>query len=474
MADYASTLNLEGAAMRALVTEHDAGALEPGWALSAAMPHHEGGVLLVVTQAMSRVTLGLQVRVRDDASPAWLRTPHLDLISHLPGDMPEAQGLALLRPLADTLIALDGPETSLSVPPSLGDVAPKVESISLPHSLRTHAQSPFDFGPVFVLDLSSDCGQRCSFCSTRAKFSPELNPSAASTERKKARMAGALREGYRTLRLSGLDPLTHPDVFALIRYASDLGYEKIHIYSPFRTMAEREARRALYDALGSTPVTLHVPVYGPDAETHERVTGVVGSFEAVTAALQGFFDEGLGASVNLLTVITKQNLPRAIELSRWLGTWRAPIQVFLPFPTTRAQDDAFFEVATSHEELVRALASCDPQMGLSELLPCVRYRHELQSGTPTLSVGGFHPMSALLGTLFEHADYRRVEDKGGNTFTIPVRRCPHEKTCALSRVCPKAVYAAYAEVFGLSEMQPVSPSELMALSPELGAFIRPA
>lgn len=150
------------------------------------------------------------------------------------------------------------------------------------------------------------------------------------------------------------------------------------------------------------------------------------------------------------------------------------MQVFLPFPTTRGDDDAFFEVAAPHEQIVQAFAACAPPLGLPELLPCVRFRHERETGQPALTVGGFHPTTALLGTLFEHADYRRVDDVGGNTFTIPVTRCPHAQGCALAAVCPKAVYEVYARSFGLDELTPVSVEELQRLSPTLAKLIRPA
>ena len=287
-------------------------------------------------------------------------------------------------------------------------------------------------------------------------------------------MAAALRDGYDVLRLSGLDPLTHPDVTPLIRRAVTLGFRHVHVYSPFTRLADAIQRRALLAALGEVTYTLHVPVYGPDAATHDAVTGVPGSFEAVCAALDGLVADGAGGALTLLTVLTRANLPHLDALSRSLRRWRAPVQVFLPFPTTRGADDAFYAVATTHTELVGPLAACDPPLGLAELLPCVRYRHEVSTGAPALTSGGFHPRAALLGTLFEHADYRRVGDVGGNTFTIPVRRCPHEAECALAALCPRAVYAAYAERFGLDELQPVAPSALEALAPALVALSRPA
>jgi molybdenum cofactor biosynthesis enzyme MoaA len=474
MSDHTTPFVLESGPLLVLLSRAPAPALPEGWSLTSAMPHHEGGVLLVVTHPAQRSTLGLQVRLGNAEAPAWRRTPHLDLISHIPGDTDEATGLRLLRPLADRLQALDAQGAIWRDPAPIGDDAPAVDTLTLPSGWSPEATSPFAFGRVYVLDLASDCGQRCTFCSTRAKFSPETTPAPDAVTRFVRGMRDARRDGYDVLRLSGLDPLTHPQVYDLLAEAVALGFAHIHIYSPFTRLADSETRAALSHALGSVRVSLHVPVYGPDAETHDAVTGVAGSFNAVSRALAGLVEDGLGSALTLLTVVTRENLTRLPETARWLRQWGAPVQVFLPFPTTRADDDAFFAVAVPHRELVATFAACAPPLGLSELLPCVRFRHEAETGRPSLTVGGFHPTTALLGTLFEHADYRRVGDVGGNTFTIPVRRCPHADTCALAAICPKAVYEVYARRFGLDELAPVSAEALRQLSPALAELIRPA
>ena len=69
-------LSLDGDALLAALGDPAARALADDWSLASAMPHHEGGTLLVLTRPDSRATLGLQVRARDDAAPAWLRPVH--------------------------------------------------------------------------------------------------------------------------------------------------------------------------------------------------------------------------------------------------------------------------------------------------------------------------------------------------------------------------------------------------------------
>lgn len=435
--------------------------------LHGVMPHHEGGMLLSWSERGGRRTLGLQVRVRDDTLAAWKRTPSLDVITHLPEAAEVELWLSALAVLVTRLAAQDEGPGSIDVP-RVTPGAPAPGRLTLPTRRRTQAESPFDFGRVFVLDLDSDCHQRCTFCSTRAKWSPVQSSGGASWERIASGLRSAFADGYRVLRLSGLDPLTHPHVLDALRLAVTLGFEGLHIYSPSTRYGEPAFLDALLLASEGLKRSLHVPVYGASAEVHDAITGLPGSFERVTRGLALIEARGCGSQVVLLAVLTRQSLSSWPDLVASMDRWSAPVQVFLPFPSTRSVDDAFFTVATTHEEALSALvAAASPARGLAEILPCVRYRFEVETGEPTLTQGPFHPVTALLGTLFEHADYRRLADGPGARFTIPTVACPHHEICALASLCPRGVYRAYEERFGLEELRPVSQGDLIELGFEL-------
>jgi hypothetical protein len=435
--------------------------------LDRVMPHHEGGLLLSWSERGGRRTLGLQVRLRDDSRPAWKRTSSLDVITHLPQEDGSGLWLSAFAELVSRLASHDDGPDSIQAP-QVAPGAPKPRRVHLPGARRTAALSPFDFGRVFVLDLDSDCHQRCTFCSTRAKWSPAQVFGGATLEHIESGLHSAYGDGYRVLRLSGLDPLTHPHVLDAVRVAAALGFEDLHIYSPSTRYAEPAFLAELLEASEGLSRSFHVPVYGASAEVHDAMTGLPGSFERVTRGLEALEERGHGAQIVLLAVLTRQGLSTWTELVDHLSGGTAPLQVFLPFPSTRSRDDAFFDVATTHEEAVRALAAAgSPPQGLAEVLPCVRYRFERETGESTLTRGPFHPVTALLGTLFEHADYRRLDDGPGELFTIPTVACPHHDSCALASLCPRGVYRAYEERFGLAELQPVSQEELSALGFEL-------
>ena len=437
--------------------------LGEAWTLDRIVGHHEGGAYLSYRASDGRGRVGLQIRPRDDARPAWRRTHHLDVITHVVDGVPEAPLLAAWGPLVDRLGELDGPSMQVVDPVGFDD-APDVRRLSLDGPWQTEAPSPFDFGRVLVLDLASDCGQACSFCSTRVKFSPRTSFGDQERDRLLTRMAEARGDGYDVLRLSGIDPLTHPHVLDVMAAARPQGFRHVHVYSPSTRYADEAFLAAVLDALPAGRFTLHIPLYGPSSRIHDAVTGVPGSFDRAMAGLRHIAEAGQMAHVVLLTVVTQANagdMPALRALFRQMGR---PVQVFMAFPASRDPDDAFFEAAVRHEDAVAPLAASDPPMGLSEILPCVRWRHQQNTGSPALTTGGFHPVTAHLGTLFDHAEYRRMDDgPEGNTFRVPVTPCPHIQACALSQLCPGCVYTAYADRFGLEELQPVSAEDVAGL-----------
>ncbi|MEZ4267316.1 MAG: radical SAM protein [Myxococcota bacterium] len=457
------TIALEPASILALLDLHEGQPLSAGLQVGHASPHPEGGLLLSFPVPPGRHTVGLQLRQRDDALPVWRRTAHIDLVTHIPDDLDAAAVLTALGPLVDRLDALDGPHTRVTAPPRPGVPPPPPRRLDLPPERRDEAPSLYDFGRVHVLDLASDCHQGCSFCSARTRFSPVARFDDAAFARITASLHAARADGFEVLRLSGLDPLTHPRAVDAVRHAVALGFRHVHIYSPSTRYADAAFLDALLGALAPADFTLHVPIYGGDPELHDRVTATPGSFARVVAGLDALAARERLAHVLFVTVVTAENAAGLPDLRRLTQRYARPVHVFLPFPATPDPRDRFFEVALPQRDLVAPMLACDPPLGLSALLPCVRFHHQRETSQPAWTLGGLRPVAALDGNLFELGTYQRMDDGAATrAFTIPVVRCPHIEACALAEVCPRAVYVAYAERFGLAELSPVSASELAA------------
>ena len=410
----------------------------PGWAPGAtlgdrwiyrrAFRHHEGGLQLLFEDASGgRAGAHLELRPRDDSRPAWRRSMHLDFIERIPESEHRMGDLRALERFLKPLIAADGEDVSVHFPPAKRRVrgsARRAPSLAPPEGWRAEGPSPHDERRVFVLTPEIDCGLDCSFCSVRSEVSPAPEARRTDTDRMLEALRGARLAGMGTIRFSGFDPLAHPDIVELAEAARDAGYERALIYSPSDRLADGGFLDALLEALPEESV-FHVPLYGASSAVHDAVTGRSGSHAAVLAGLANLRARGRLDNVVLITVLLPENRSELADLRRLLQEWEAPVQVLLPWPASRDPADRYFQAAIQQESLIADVMAADPPLGVSTLLPCVRYRHERATGEPSLTQGGFPAVPALPATLFSRGDHHREHDGPFSPeYTTPTTPCP--------------------------------------------------
>jgi MoaA/NifB/PqqE/SkfB family radical SAM enzyme len=437
------------------------------WVYRRAFAHHEGGYQLLFEDAAGgRSVAHLEVRERDDSRPAWRRSNHLDFIERIPEGEHRMADLSALERFLAPLIAADGVETQVTFPPRSRRVRPATKREAVldpPEGWRAEGPSPHGERRVFVLTPETDCGLNCSFCSVRSEVSPVQEARRADTDRMLDALRVARQAGMSTIRFSGFDPLAHPDILELAEASRDAGYERALVYSPSPRLSDADFLSALVRALPEECV-FHVPLYGASADVHDAVMGQPGSYAAILQGLGNLRELGVLDRVVLVTVLLPENRAELPALRRVFQEWGAPVQVFLPWPASRDPADRYFDVAIRHEELIGDVMASDPPLGVSAILPCVRFRFERDTGAPALSEGGFMDTPALPATLFSRGDHHREHDGPFSPeYTTPTTACPHAAGCALAHVCPKEVYTAYADTFGLEELQPVRLWDLRTL-----------
>ena len=435
----------------------------------SAVASHEGGLLLQFSQSEEEERIfHLHVRARDEEQPAWKRTQSLDVIHQFPRGSDENVFFPFAEAFVDALEALEGERGgSLALPeekPVEGAPVRPPKDLPLPKEWVASVPSPFDWGDVFVVNPISDCGQSCSFCSVRAGVASTKTPEPALHKEYLADLARGREEGFQKVRFSGFDPLEYGDILSLIRSAKELGYEEAFVYSPGRAYQDVGFVRAILEALPPKR-TLLIPLYGAEATFHDASVGRAGAFAEVSRGLSNLADAGALVDVVFMTVASREVAPHLPAIQSFVQSLGVDhLQVFQPWPASRHERDAFFEQALSHEEVLTFLMACRPPVGLAEILPCVRFRHEWMTGEKSLQEGGFRRNPSLMATLYEFDLYRKAADgEGPNQHTTPVVSCPHSGSCALAHLCPQEVYRSYSERFGLRELQPVGLWDLIPL-----------
>jgi MoaA/NifB/PqqE/SkfB family radical SAM enzyme len=120
-----------------------------------------------------------------------------------------------------------------------------------------------------------------------------------------------IARGVRRVFLSGGEPTIHPRFLDVIRYAKQRGAERVIVITNGRMFAYREfAERAV--RLGLTEA--FVALLGKDAETHDYLTQVDGSFEQTTRGIENLLATGR-CRVSLSCVATRRNLHQLSEIS---------------------------------------------------------------------------------------------------------------------------------------------------------------
>ncbi len=161
------------------------------------------------------------------------------------------------------------------------------------------------------LELTYKCNLLCSFCYNAPKDKHELTGDEWIATLDKLKGAGTFN-----VTLTGGEPFCHKDYFRIAEAVRERGFV-LKTYTNGVLLADR-AKAERYAAL--FPFDTEISLHGAEAATHDRLTGIRGSFDKLIVAL-GHLSE-LGLKVTLKTPITRLNqheLPRIAAIGERFG-----------------------------------------------------------------------------------------------------------------------------------------------------------
>lgn len=187
----------------------------------------------------------------------------------------------------------------------------------------------YDRAPLMVYwEVTRACDLACGHC--RAAAVAWRHPQELSTEEGFG-LLEALRgfgEPKPHLVFTGGDPLKRPDVYALAARAAAAGLQ-VGITPSGTPLLTQEAVARL-QASGIKTIALSID--GSSPERHDRIRGVVGSFERTAAAAHWVKEAGLALQINsLVCAETAGDLPRVYQLvldlaaDRWSVFFLVPV-----------------------------------------------------------------------------------------------------------------------------------------------------
>ncbi|UCF66382.1 MAG: radical SAM protein [Acidobacteriota bacterium] len=316
------------------------------------------------------------------------------------------------------------------------------------------------------LELTYKCNLLCSFCYNAPKQLRELSGEQWIAALDKLQAAGVF-----TVTLTGGEPMCHREYFDIAQAVRDRALV-LKTYTNGVLLADRETAER-YAALA--PFDTEISLHGADAATHDRLTGIGGSFDKLLIALGHLSD--LGLKVTLKTPITRLNQAQLREIEQ-LGA-RLGYRVTFDTNITPTDDgdlsplslaaDREFMVEFFVDQVRRGARGLNPRpvtkmkqncgtgrVGLTidpygQIFPCVAWRR------PVANILDIDDLAALWRGPNETLDYvRKVAEEVPQTTLVK-----HEEA-AFASFCPAVAeketgdpYAFYeaARVSGLTRLE---------------------
>lgn len=181
---------------------------------------------------------------------------------------------------------------------------------------------------LIAWEVTRSCNLACKHC--RGEAHTEAYEGELSTDAAKALIDTFPEVGNPIIIFTGGDPMMRPDLYELVRYATDKGLRCV--CSPNGTLITAENAVLLKEA-GVQRCSISID--GADAASHDDFRGVEGAFAASMRGIQYLKDAGLEFQIN--TTVTRNNLSsfkKIFELCESLGA--AAWHIFLLVPMGRA------------------------------------------------------------------------------------------------------------------------------------------
>jgi len=162
---------------------------------------------------------------------------------------------------------------------------------------------------MLTLSITDDCNLSCAHCWVEA--CPQQKPVQVATPDLRRLLEEFASMGGEGIRLTGGEPLLHPDWLELLEFALLLGYARVELQTNALLLTERDV--VTLAKLASPGLKVQISLDGATVKSHDAVRGN-GAFAGVLNKLQLLKKAGLNDRVSLFFTEMDHNLPEFPEL----------------------------------------------------------------------------------------------------------------------------------------------------------------
>jgi len=324
---------------------------------------------------------------------------------------------------------------ALTIGPFIAVKSAKARPAAVPPGLRG-----LPGGRRLALRVTVDCDCDCAHCTMR-----DLRglPARSLADALSAAAQGRRARCDELVLLRG-EPALWPHLEEFSARARAMGYRFIQVQTSGRAFARPGLRERLLEAVDAAEVTL----LGADAETHDGLSGVSGSFRETLMGMKVLL--AAGKEVLPSVAVLRRSLDRleaVAPLLRGLGARR--VQFNFPRPVQMPRDVVLGPLARLSEAgpAVARAAAAAAALGLevsSEGLPWCHLPQALRRGSE----------SAAQWDRFRVDDLHLLQDAFGSQIRAGRPEAPACRRCPARAACPRT-WALYLEIFGSSELRAI-------------------
>lgn len=215
-------------------------------------------------------------------------------------------------------------------------------------------QPKFETPPKITLSITNTCNLACAHC--YGDCTPTPSPRELTTAEVLAFIDYLVANDFIQIYIEGGEPQLRPDFERILAHCGRRLMTLVRTHGTLMTAAVARAWRR--HGVGRA----YVDIMGACAATHERLSGVAGSFERSCAAVRHLV--AAGVETDVLIIMNRHNvgeLNAYLQLALSLGATRAGILRLYPLGRAKRR---WRELALSAQEQDDAIAGLDPPAGL--------------------------------------------------------------------------------------------------------------
>lgn len=158
------------------------------------------------------------------------------------------------------------------------------------------------------LEITHQCNLRCIHCYGQFGCTKSSTSKGMSTEDWKRVIREIKINGCSKIQFIGGEPLCFSDFYKLITYAYNLGMESIEVFTNGTLIDKR-----FISLIKKTKAIVRVSLYGHNAQIHDSITGIKGSFKKTDNALKLLKKANIPTTVAVVVMQANQSYVNEIK-----------------------------------------------------------------------------------------------------------------------------------------------------------------